>query len=135
MERSRFRPLLGGFLFMALFGLVGAPSAPISGFVPTVGGAAMADPCDEGWGWEDCEPPTPVEEPPDPPQEDCRGDGYDCAPDRVPADCTSMPAVLGYAAGLTTMASLAVPILAVPAVILGVAAYYVSATCAALDDR
>ena len=119
---------------MALFGLVGAPSAPISGFVPTVGGAAMADPCDEGWGWEDCDPPTPDEEPPEPPEEDCRGDGYDCAPDRVDADCTSMPTVLGYAAFLVGMGSIAVPVLMVPAAVLGVAAYYTSASCAVLNN-
>ena len=85
---------------MALFALVGAPSAPVAGLVPTVGDYAMADPCDDGWGWDDCdpdEPPEPEEEPPEEPPNDevCMvipgpggGDMYTCGtPIRDFRDC------------------------------------------------
>ena len=139
MKRPSRRPLVGGFLFMMLFGLFGAPTAPVAGIVPTVGGYAVAEPCD-AWSWdEDCEPqpepePEPEPEPPGP-REPCRGDGYPCAPDRVPFDCTSLPTGLGYGAFLMGMAALAVPVLAIPAVVLGVAAYYTSATCEVIDNE
>lgn len=138
MDQRRRRPLLGGFLFMALFALVGAPSAPVTGMIPTVGGYAIAEPCEvRGWD-EDCEPePGPEPEPPEPPEprEPCRGDDYPCAPDRVPFDCISLPPGLAYGAFLLGMASVAVPVLAIPALVLGVAAYYISATCNQLDNE
>jgi hypothetical protein len=42
MKRSRAKPLRGAFLFMAVFALFGAPSAPMVGLIPTVGGDALA---------------------------------------------------------------------------------------------
>ena len=43
-----------------------------------------------------------------------------------------MPTVLGYAAALTAVAAFAVPVLALPALVLGVTTYYTAATCALL---
>ena len=43
--KSRYRPLLGAFLYMALFGLFGAPSAPFAEVLTATGGDAMADNC------------------------------------------------------------------------------------------
>ena len=129
MKLPKLKPLLGGFLFMALFGLVGWPSTPITELVPTVGGHAMADPCDDGWGWDDCqpdEPPEPEEEPPveEPPSDEVcmvvpgmHGDVYTCGtPIRDFRDCLVrlvVPITLlstpffgagGYVAGLGTLA-------------------------------
>ena len=40
---GRRRPLLGAFLFMAVFGLFGTPSAPLSDVLPTTGLALAGD--------------------------------------------------------------------------------------------
>ena len=46
-----------------------------------------------------------------------------------------MPTVLGYATGLTVVAAFAVPILALPALVLGVTAYAISSAIVAPASR
>lgn len=72
---NRAKALVGGFLFMALFGLFGTPSAPMAEVLPGIGGDALASCQQSGYMWE---APSDI---------DC--DGIPDGNDECPADPTN----------------------------------------------
>ena len=85
---NRVRPLIGGFLFMALFGLFGTPSAPIAEMLPGIGGDALASCQQSGYMWD---APSDI---------DC--DGIPDGSDECPADPANSCADACYTDGFNS---------------------------------